>query len=116
MTLFHHTIWQGPEEQSNRSSVPTVASPHPVVYGRVTKSGRPQFDSYHHVYHWSTVAAAQATVAVAVANLTTQELLRNFFGWDGLTTAQIATVISRPRFSQARVVAGGRTHLLLQLR
>ena len=83
MTLFHHTIWQGTEEQSNRNSVPTVASPHPVVYGRVTKSGQPQIDSYHHVYHWSTVAAAQATVAVAVANLTTQEFLRDFLAGTG---------------------------------
>ena len=83
MTLFHHTIWQGTEEQSNRSSVPTVASPHPVVYGRVTKSSQPQIDSYHHVYHWSTAAAAQATVAVAVANLTAQDFLRDILAEKG---------------------------------
>ena len=83
MTLFHLTLWQGTEKQSNRSSAPTVVSQLPAVYGRTTKSGQPQIDSYHHVYHWSTAAAAQATVAVAVAILTTQDFLRDILAEKG---------------------------------
>ena len=83
MTLFHHTLWQGTEEQSNRNSAPTVILQHHVVYGRTAKSGPPQIDSYHHMYHRSTVVTAQATVAVAVVNLTTQDHLRDILAETG---------------------------------